>query len=235
MFAPIAELGSRLARQVALQGLAVGRVRQVNPVMDTAAGGLSFVARLSIDATFPNGARVTFPRGTRAVIEQVNPIAPPVIQLIVPPATAARGVPIAPGDTIASERQRGAVDVLSGLATDLSKELHATIADTRVLLSQTTRAASQTARLLRDAAPRVQLALDRLPRSLDRADTVLAVLSPRVGVGPTADSLVAVLGEARQALHRVDALADTAQSVVGEDRIMLQVLPPPLDTTRSQP
>jgi len=54
-------------------------------------------------------------------------------------------------------------------------------------------------------------------------------------VGPTADSLVAVLGEARQALHRVDALADTAQSVVGEDRIMLQVLPPPLDTTRSQP
>ena len=99
--------------------------------------------------------------------------------------------------------------------------------------------------------------------SLDRADTVLAVLSPRVG--PTADSLVAILGEARRALQRVDALADTAQSVVGEDRITLQetlrhlhnsalllehfadqvsrrptrlltgVKPPPLDTTRSQP
>ena len=99
--------------------------------------------------------------------------------------------------------------------------------------------------------------------SLDRADTVLAVLSPRVG--PTADSLAAVLGEARRALRHVDALADTAQSVVGEDRIMLQetlmhlhnsalllahfadqvsrrptrllmgVKPPPLDTTRSQP
>jgi ABC-type transporter Mla subunit MlaD len=203
--------------RVQLQGLAVGRVRQVDPVMDGTSGALSFVARLSIDAVFPNGARVAIPRGTRAVIEQVNPIAPPVIQLIVP--AAGTGL-IAPGDTIASERQRGAVDVLSGLATDLSKELHQTIADTRALLVQTTRAAAQATRLVDNATPRVQQALDQLSHSLDRADAVLAELGPRIG--PTADSLVAVLSEARQAMHGVNALADTARSVVSEDRVMLQ-------------
>lgn len=249
--------------RVLLQGLAVGRVRQVDPVMDSASGGLSFVARLSIDAAFPNGARVKIPRGTRAVIEQVNPIAPPVIQLIVPAAPVGGEALIATGDTISSERRQGAVDVLSGLAADLSKELHATITDTRAMLTQTTRAAARTTQLVRDATPRVQQALDRLSRSLDRADGVLAELSPRIG--PTADSLMAVLSDARQAVRRVDALADTAQSIVGEDRVTLQetlrhlhnsamllehfadqvsrrptrlltgVKPPPLDTTRSQP
>jgi ABC-type transporter Mla subunit MlaD len=247
--------------RVQLQGLAVGRVRQVDPVMDGTSGALSFVARLSIDAVFPNGARVAIPRGTRAVIEQVNPIAPPVIQLIVP-ATGG-GDLIAAGDTIASERRQGAVDVLSGLATDLSKELHQTIADTRALLVQTTRAAARTTRLVDNATPRVQQALDQLSHSLDRADGVLAELGPRVG--PTADSLVAVLSEAREAMHRVNALADTAQSIVSEDRVTLQetlqhlhnsavvlehfadqvsrrptrlltgVKPPPADTARNQP
>lgn len=247
--------------RVLLQGLAVGRVRRVDPVQDTAAGGLSFLARLAIDAQFPNGAPVTIPRGTRAVIEQLNPIAPPVIQLIAPEGDARD--PIAPGDTIVSERRQGAVDVLGRLAADLTEQLRRTIDDTRALLRQTTRMASQAERLVTATAPRVEDVLDQLSRSLEQTDQLLADVGPRIA--PLGDSLLAVLTDTRQALRQVNALTETADAMAGENRtairetiqhlhnsaILLEhfadqvsrrptrlltgVEPPPLDTSRKRP
>lgn len=247
--------------RVLLQGLAVGRIRQVNPLLDSATGKLTFVARLSIDAEFPNGARVTIPRGTRAVIEQVNPIAAPVIQLIVPEGGA--GAVVDPGDTIPSERLQGAMDALGRIASDLSDELRQTVQDTRVLVRQTTRTAREAERLVSASTPRVEEVLSQLSTSLERADRMLADLGPRVG--PLADSLTAVLADTRRALRQVTALASTADSMAGENRVSIQetiqhlhnsavllehfadqvsrrptrlltgVQPPPLDTSRKQP
>jgi ABC-type transporter Mla subunit MlaD len=247
--------------RVLLQGLAVGRVRRVDPVQDAGASGLSFVARLAIDAEFPNGAPVTIPRGTRAVIEQINPIAPPVIQLIVPEAGA--GGVVEPGDTIISERRQGAVDVLGRLATDLSQQLEQTIHDTRALLRQTTRATQQAERLVATTTPRVEEVLEQLSRSLERTDRMLADLGPRVV--PLGDSLLAVLADTRQTLRRVNDLAETADAMAGENRasvretiqhlhnsavllehfadqvsrrptrLLTGVAPPPLDSNRKRP
>lgn len=247
--------------RVLLQGLAVGRVRQVNPLLDSTSGSFSFVARLSIDAEFPNGAPVTIPRGTRAVIEQLNPIAPPVIQLIVPEG-GARGA-VAPGDTIPSERLQGAMDALGRMATDLSDELRKTIQDTRTLVRQATRTASQTEQLVSASTPRVEEVLNQLAASLERADHMLADLGPRVA--PLTDSLTAVLADTRRALRQVTTLARTADSLTSENRVPIQetiqhlhnsavllehfadqvsrrptrlltgVQPPPLDTSRNQP
>jgi ABC-type transporter Mla subunit MlaD len=204
--------------RVFLQGLAVGRVRRVDPVQDTASGGLSFVAHLAIDAEFPNGAPVTVPRGTRAVIEQLNPIAPPVIQLIVPDNGARAAVE--PGDTIPSERRQGAMDVLGRLATDLTGELQLAIRDTRAMLRQTTRAAADAQRLVTASTPRVEEALDQLSRSLERTDRLLADLGPRVG--PLSDSLMAVLADTRQTLKQVNGLAETADALAGENRAAIR-------------
>lgn len=247
--------------RVLLQGLAVGRVRRVDPLLDSASGNLTFVARLSIDAEFPNGAPVTIPQGTHAVIEQLNPIASPVIQLIVPDGGAR--APVEPGDTISSERVQGAMDALGRIAADLSDELRETIRETRVLARQTTRTARAAEHLVSASAPRVEDALSRLSSSLERADRVLADLGPRVA--PLADSLSAVLADTRQTLRRVTALAMTADSLAGENRAPIQetiqhlhnsavllehfadqvsrrptrlltgVQPPPLDTSRKQP
>ncbi len=247
--------------RVLLQGLAVGRVRRMDPVQDSLAGGLSFVALLAIDAEFPNGAPVTIPRGTRAVIEQINPIAPPVIQLIVPEG-GAPGV-VEPGDTIVSERRQGAMDVLGRLAGDLSQQLEETINDTRALLRQTTRAAAQAERLVTTTTPRVEEVLDQLSRSLDRTDRMLADLGPRVA--PLGDSLLAVLADTRQTLRQVNDLAGTADAMAGENRAAIRetiqhlhnsavllehfadqvsrrptrlltgVEPPPLDSNRKRP
>jgi ABC-type transporter Mla subunit MlaD len=247
--------------RVLLQGLAVGRVRQVNPLLDSASGSLTFVARLSIDAEFPNGARVSIPRGTRAVIEQPNPIAAPVIQLIMPESGGQ--VPVRPGDTIPSERVQGAMDALGRLAGDLSEELRQTIRETRLLVRQTTRTARETERLVTVSAPRVEEVLSQLSTSLERADRMLADLGPRVA--PLTDSLTAVLADTRRALRQMTTLAQTADSLAGENRAPIQetiqhlhhsavllehfadqvsrrptrlltgVQPPPLDTGRKQP
>lgn len=247
--------------RVLLQGLAVGRVRRVDPIQDTAAGGLSFVARLTIDAQFPNGAPVVIPRGTRAVIEQINPIAPPVIQLIVPETGA--GAAVEPGDTIVSERRQGAVDVVARLAADLTEQLQQTIDDTRALVRQTTRAAAQAERLVTATTPRVEEVLDQLSRSLEQTDRMLADLGPRVA--PLGDSLMAVLADTRQTLKQVNDLAGTADAMAGENRVAIRetlqhlhnsavllehfadqvsrrptrlltgVEPPPLDSNRKRP
>lgn len=247
--------------RVLLQGLAVGRVRRVDPVQDTAGGALSFVAHLAIDAQFPNGAPVTIRRGTRAVIEQLNPIAPPVIQLIVP--EGGQGVAVEPGDTIVSERRQGAMDVLGRLATDLTGELQLAIRDTRAMVRQTTGAAADAQRLETASTPRVEEALDQLSRSLERTDRMLADLGPRVA--PLGDSLMAVLADTRRTLERVNELAGTADALAGENRAAIRetiqhlhnssvllehfadqvsrrptrlltgVEPPSLDTTRKRP
>ena len=247
--------------RVLLQGLAVGRVRQVNPRLDSTTGSLSFVARLSIDAEFPNGARVTVPRGTRALIQQVNPIAAPVIQLIVPEGVGR--TPAQPGDTILSERVQGAMDALGRIASDLSDELRRTVADTRALVRQATRTAQETEQLVSTSTPKVEEALNQLSTSLERADRLLADVGPRVG--PLADSLSAVLADTRRALRYVTTLAQTADSLTSENRVPIQetiqhlhnsavllehfadqvsrrptrlltgVQPPPLDTSRKQP
>lgn len=247
--------------RVLLQGLAVGRVRQVNPLLDSATGNLSFVARLSLDAEFPNGARVTIPQGTRAVIEQLSPIAAPVIQLIVPEGGTRAAVQ--PGDTIPSERIQGAMDALGRIASNLSDELRQTIRETRILVRQTTRTARETEQLVSASTPRVEEVLSQLSASLERADGILADLGPRMA--PLADSLAAVLADARRAVRQVVALAQTADSLAGENRVPIQetiqhlhnsavllehfadqvsrrptrlltgVQPPPLDTSRKQP
>ncbi len=247
--------------RVLLQGLAVGRVRQVNPLQDSAGGSLTFVARLSIDAEFPNGSPVTIPRGTRAVIEQLNPIAAPVIQLMVPDGGARAAVD--PGDTILSERRQGAVDALGRIASDLSDELRKTIQDTRTLVRQTTRAAQEVEHLVSTSTPRVEDVLGQLSTSLERTDKMLADLSPRVG--PLTDSLSAVLADTRETLRQVSSLAKTADAMAGENRVAIRetvqhlhnsavllehfadqvsrrptrlltgVQPPPLDSNRKRP
>lgn len=205
--------------RVLLQGLEVGRVTQVNAAIDSTTGRLTFVARLAIIERFPDGAAVTIPLGTTAVIEQLNPIAPPVVQLLVPSETGRAGY-LEPGDTIASERRTGAVDALGRIAADLSEELRRTLEETRSMLARTRGAATETERLLASSTPRVADVLERLASNLTRTETMLAEVGPRMA--PLRDSLIAVLAETRQVLRRVDQLAGSAHTMVGENQMAIR-------------
>ena len=76
--------------RVVLGGLTIGRVREISPVVDSTTGGISFVARLSLQERFPNGTQLVLPAGTRAVISQPNPIAAAQIDLADSAGPAAR-------------------------------------------------------------------------------------------------------------------------------------------------
>ena len=205
--------------RVFLQCLEIGRVRQLNPVQDSASGSLAFVARLSINQEFPDGAPVRLPAGTAALIAQTSPIAAPVIQILTP-HEGRKGTYLEPGDTIGSTRTVNAMDRLGDVADRLSTEVADALGETRRLLAGTTRAVARTDSLLVSTTPLVQRSLTQLALSLERADRTLAELEPKVG--PVADSLTVTLADTRRVLQRLDELATTANGMANENRDALR-------------
>lgn len=207
--------------RVFLQGLAVGRVRQINPHVEAGTGRLAFVLRLQIDQRFPDGSRLELPRGTRAVISQPT-LAAPVIDL----ETPQDGVPHRPlvaGDTIESQRKASTVDQMGEVASRLSNEVSLALADTRRLIARTTTAVSQTTEAvgrteatIARLSPVAEQVLTSLATDLQRTDRILATVEPHAG--PLQDSLAAALGQTRALLVRLDSLAGTAQNVVVQNQ-----------------
>lgn len=208
--------------RVFLQGLAVGRVRQVNPQVDSTTGALRFVALLLIDERFPDGTLLQLPVGTTGLISQQSVIADPIVQLVTPPGTPGR-VALAAGDTIDSRREVTALEQLGAVASKLENEVSSALEDVRQLIVRTTGAVDRTSRavtqanqMLTDAAPLVDTVLRRLASSLERTDRVLAAIEPRSG--PMQDSLMVTVGRAHALLIRFDSLAGTAQTMVEDNQ-----------------
>ncbi len=212
--------------RVSLRGLQIGRVTQVNPRVDDA--GVSFVARLSLRRTYPDGTLLQLPVGTRAVIAAPLPIsiAAAAVDLEIPGQAAGTEF-LLPGDTIDSDRIPGAVDLLGEVATALKSEVLQTLAQTQVLIEQSTRTIAEThgiiestQSLIGTTTPKVEEALELLAASLERTDQILAEISPRVG--PLQDSLMATLAQARRILTSFDTLATTAHELLAENRNVIQ-------------
>lgn len=205
--------------RVFLQGLEIGRVRQLNPVQDSVSGALAFIARLSINQKFPDGAPVLLPVGTTALIAQTSPIAAPVVQ-IQTPTSGRRSIYLQPGDTMPSTRTVSAMDRLGDVADRLSGEVENALSQTRRLLSGTNRAVARTDSLLVSTTPLMERSLRQLASSLERADRMLTSLEPRMG--PVTDSLTATLADTRRVLQRLDELASTATGMAKENREALR-------------
>ncbi|MBI4421603.1 MAG: hypothetical protein HY560_12330 [Gemmatimonadetes bacterium] len=201
--------------RVFLQGLEIGRIRQLYPLRDPQSGTLTFVARLSINERFPDGTQVSLPAGSHALIAQTSPIAAPVVQILTP-RDLRQAVYLEPGDTIGSERQTSAMDRLGDVAQQLSTEVEEALKETRALLAGTNRTVVRTDSLVATTTPLVQRVLTDLAGSLERADRMLATLEPRVG--PAADSLTATLAETRQLLKRLQDVATTTNTLATENR-----------------
>lgn len=205
--------------RVELQGLGVGRVRQVNPVVDSTNGTISFVARIAVQDRFPNGTKLALPRGTEAVISQATPIAPSVIHLVLPAATPG-GSYLAPGDTINSQRPQNVLESLGKLATDLSGDVSETLRETRVLAERTTSAVRDAQTLMRENAPALHATLAKLSETLDRTQALLAEVEPRIG--PLQDSVTTTLADTRRLVQHMDSLVTTASSITAENRDVIR-------------
>ncbi len=202
--------------RVLLQGLDIGRVRAVSPVLDTATRDLSFLATLAIQERFPNGAELRLPVGTRGVITQpATLVGAQQVTLQLPPAGTTAGF-LQPGDTIPSSRPTSMMDALTEIATTLNEQLGVTLEETQRLLSRTGRTVDAASGMIQTTQPRFLAVLDSLATTLDRAGEVLTALEPRVV--SISDSLLATLSETRAVLQEFDSLATTARGMTIENR-----------------
>lgn len=210
--------------RVLLQGLQVGRVAQVSPLVSE--GGVSFVAELRLRQVYPDGTPLQLPAGTRAIIAAPLPISAAVVDLELPPGKPGT-VFLQPGDTLDAHRVAGAVDLLGGVATELKEEVLQTLVQTRRLIEQSTATIAETQRViastqevLSTTTPQIDQALQMLAQSLERTDQILAEISPRIG--PFQDSLAATLTQAQRILSSFDTLATTAQELLVDNRTVVQ-------------
>lgn len=202
--------------RVMLQGLAIGRVKQVNPHLDPETSTLSFVATLSIREKFADGTRLALPRATRAVVAQpAGIVGAPVVVLHMPPPER-RAAILEPGDTIESQRDRGMMDVLGEVASTLREDIAVTLEETRRLLTHTTQTVDRAGAVLASAGPRLDTALAALASSLERTDAMLATLAPRMG--PMADTLAGTLDDARTVVRELAALTSEANGIAADNR-----------------
>jgi ABC-type transporter Mla subunit MlaD len=202
--------------RIVLRGLDVGRLRDISPLVDSATGALEFVGRIAVTERFPNGTELRLPRGTRAQIVQPTPIAPAVVELVLPEIVDGRAY-LEPEDTIPATRPSGVLDALSQMAGDLRGQIEATLQDARMLMQRTTAAVEDTRGLMAANGPLVSEVLARLADNLERSDRLLADLEPRVG--PMNDSLLAVLGDTRRTLQTADSVLRLAGDIAVENRV----------------
>jgi paraquat-inducible protein B len=202
--------------RIVLRGLDVGRLRDISPLVDSATGALEFVGRIAVTERFPNGTELRLPRGTRAQIVQPTPIAPAVVELVLPEIVDGRAY-LEPEDTIPATRPSGVLDALSQMAGDLRGQIEATLQDARMLMQRTTAAVEDTRGLMAANGPLLSEVLARLADNLERSDRLLADLEPRVG--PMNDSLLAALGDTRRTLQTADSVLRLAGDIAVENRV----------------
>lgn len=201
--------------RVVLRGLEVGRLRDISPVVDSASGSLAFIGRLAVTERFPNETELRLPRGTSAQIVQPTPIAPAVIELVLPDVFDGQTY-LAPEDTIPAVRPEPVLEALGEMAGELREDVENLLQEMRVLMSRTTAAVEDSRALMAQNGPLVTEVLARLSANLERSNALLEDAQPRIG--PLNDSLLATLGETRRTLRRADSVLQVAGEIAIENR-----------------
>jgi ABC-type transporter Mla subunit MlaD len=201
---------------VLLQGLSVGEVAAVSPVVDSGTmGPPEFLVELRLRERYANGELLQLPIGTTAEIGSGGLLGSASIGLLVPSGRFVGS--LVPGDTIRATIQQSATDALKEVADSLKTQVSDVLRDTRKLLATLERTSTTAEQELRQTGPEVRLAIRdvraataALEPLLRDADSLVLAFGPRVGL--LQDSLLATLSEARSLLKHSDSLT---QSLAG--------------------
>lgn len=200
--------------RVVLQGLEVGRVTRVSPLVDSITHTISFVARLSIIERFPGGADLRLPRETRGQIEPASQFSPAVmIRLLLPDSGSHSARLLGAGDTITSDRKVPVLDQVAEVAQNLSKEVAEVLHRTHQSLEHVDAILAQTNGLIKDVKPNVQATLADVAATMGRVNKLVQRLDPGL-----ADSVSGALALSNRVLLRVDSLAAQASQMTAENR-----------------
>jgi ABC-type transporter Mla subunit MlaD len=201
--------------KVYVQGLDVGRVRSVSPLVDSTSGRISFLARLAVAEQFPGGSRLRLPAGTRADIDASSPFAAARINLLLPDTVSRFGRAfLDAGDTIAASRHGSPMDQVADVAAALSKQVEDVLGQTGRTLVRVRTTVEQAERTMRVTTPDVVTTLGSLASTIARIDTVVGTLT-RAGL---ADTLTATLASTSRLISRLDSIAGEARAFTTENR-----------------
>lgn len=207
--------GISVDSRVIVQGLEVGRVRSVSPRVDSMTRTISFVARLSIAERFADGSSLKLPVGTRGELVQANQISPDVVvRLILPDTLRAGRAVLQAGDTINSTRKGSAVDALTEVAGEMSKQVREVLQQaTRTLqrMQGTLGTVNQTVLAMR---PDVQQALTHVVSTMGRVDSLVGRVERRA----LPDSIAALVTTANRALVRLDSLTTVVNGLARDNQ-----------------
>lgn len=205
---------------VFLQGLNIGEVAAISPVVDSGAmGPPQFLVELRIRERFANGVPIRLPLGTRAEVTAGAFLGAAAVALLAPKNDV--GAALAPGDTIRATYAQGWSDALKEVADTLKTQVSAILKDTRQLLQtleQTSATAQQEVAL---TAPEVRATLTAAREVMARMEPLLAQAQATLAhadgqVDQVQDSLSAVMGDARVLLRSADSLTRTLTTLSTE-------------------
>jgi ABC-type transporter Mla subunit MlaD len=200
--------------KVILQGLAVGRVVDVAPQVDSNTRGISFVARLSLIERFPRGASLRLPLGTTAQLVPASQISPAVsVVLVLPDSTHPTRNLLTAGDTIDAERKATVLDQVAEVAQQVSKELQEVLHRTHETLRGVDQMLAQANGVIRDVRPSVESTLVSVSATMGHVNTLVQRLDPGL-----ADSVSTALALSTRVLLRLDSLAAQASEITAENR-----------------
>ncbi len=205
--------------KVYLQGLEVGRVQSLAPLVDPSMGRPRFVANLRLRRTYDNGAPLILPTGTQAEIRPLAGLATGTFIALEVPVRPYPAAALSPGDTIVAIRRPGSLEALSQVADSLKDQVRDVLHDVQALLDRLNRTADLANSHLQQIAPEVrktltdaQATLAQVRPTLNQATKLLETADQRMG--PIHDSLSATLAAAHSALIRLDTLSLAANSVL---------------------
>ncbi len=205
---------------VYLQGLAIGEVAAISPLVDSGAmGPPQFLVALRLRERYANGVPIVLPLGTSAEIASSGLIGAASVALLVPPNQ--REAALAPGDTIRAGLKQSATDALKEVADSLKTQVSDILRDTRKLLATLDRTAQAAETQLNATAPEVRGTLTRMQAALDELRPAIAsanalIASSDARVGTLQDSLLVTLADARQLLRDADTLTTTMTGLTRE-------------------
>ena len=207
---------------VLLQGLAVGEVAAISPIVDSGTmGPPEFLVELRLRDRYANGEILTLPIGTTAEISSSGLIGTASIALLVPHGHQVGA--LVPGDTIRATIQHSATDALKEVADSLKTQVSEVLRDTRKLLASLERTSTAAEQELRLTGPEIRLAIREVRTAaaaleplLKNADSLVLAIEPRVGL--LQDSLLATLSDARRLLQHSDSLTQSFTTIATDIR-----------------
>lgn len=200
--------------KVILQGLAVGRVVDVSPQVDSISRTISFVAKLSVIERFPRGASLRLPLGTTAQLVPASQISPTVSVVLLLPDSTHRGESVlTEGDTINADRKATVLDQVAEVAQQVSKELQEVLHRTHQTLEHVDNMLAQANGVIRDVRPSVESTLVSVSSTMGRVNALVQRLDP--GLADTASTALAL---SNHVLLRLDSLVAQASEITAENR-----------------